>query len=228
MYLDPEFQLIPVIDLKDGIVVHAKAGIRDTYQAIHTRSKIVKESTIESVIQAFTQVFPFKCFYIADLNAITNTGHHQLLIKATLARHPDREFWIDDGKQQGSIACNSNNYKSVFGTEAQETHIQAMQDEQILSLDYMQGKTLGPDSWFVQHSLWPKRIIIMNLDHVGGQNGPDYDMLAAYVTQYPDKRIFAAGGVRNNEDLYRLQELGVAGVLLASALHQERIDFAKL
>jgi phosphoribosylformimino-5-aminoimidazole carboxamide ribotide isomerase len=35
----------------------------------------------------------------------------------------------------------------------------------------------------------------------------------------PNHRIFAAGGVRGIADLNRLTELGAAGALLASALH---------
>ena len=228
MRLDPEFQLIPVIDLKDSDVVHARAGKRDSYQPIEQHSNIVKESSIESVLNAFTQLFSFKTFYIADLNAITGHGDHHSLILTTLAKHADREFWIDDGKQQAQTLDNADNYKTVFGSEVQESDIQAMKDEQILSLDFMQGKFLGPASWFEHHRLWPKRIMIMNLDYVGSQNGPDFDTLSEFVVRYPDKQIFAAGGVRNNDDLYQLQETGVAGVLLASALHRNKINFDRL
>lgn len=228
MQLGPEFQLIPVIDLKDGVVVRARAGKRDAYQAIHKHSNIVKESTIESVVTAFKQLFPFKTFYIADLNAITKTGHHFELIATTLAKYRDNEFWIDDGEQQGHYSYNSSNYKSVIGTEAQESNIQAMKSDEILSLDFMLGKQLGPSSWFNNHSLWPNRIMIMNLDHVGGQCGPDLNKLSEYVNNFPGKKIYAAGGVRNYQDLYQLQDIGVSGVLLASALHEGHINFEKL
>jgi phosphoribosylformimino-5-aminoimidazole carboxamide ribotide isomerase len=39
------------------------------------------------------------------------------------------------------------------------------------------------------------------------------------VDQYPDVEVIAGGGVRDLEDLQRLRGCGVAGVLVASALH---------
>jgi phosphoribosylformimino-5-aminoimidazole carboxamide ribotide isomerase len=40
--------------------------------------------------------------------------------------------------------------------------------------------------------------------------------------------IFAAGGVRNMEDLLTLKQLGVFGALVASALHNGRIKSADI
>ena len=225
MQTEPCFQLIPVIDLKDGYVVHAKAGNRHEYQAIHQYSKLVKESSIDSVITAFRLLYPFKTFYIADLNAICKNGNHHQLISTTLEKYKDYEFWIDDGSQQGHISYQSRNYKAVYGTEIQECELRAMNDTEIISLDFKQGQHLGLSSWFINSSLWSKHLLIMNLDYVGSQFGPDTAKLIEYVTKFPDKKIYAAGGVRNNTDLINLKRIGVAGVLLASALHQGGLNF---
>ena len=40
--------------------------------------------------------------------------------------------------------------------------------------------------------------------------------------------IFAAGGVRNMEDLYALKQFNVAGALVASALHNGCIKHAQI
>lgn len=224
MRYDPLFQLIPVIDLKDGYVVHAKAGNRSEYQAIHLYSKLVKESSIDVVIAAFKQIYSFKTFYIADLNAISNQGNHQALISSTLAKNTEYDFWIDAGKQQGKHAQDRSNYMTVYGTEVQESELETMCANEILSLDFKQGEKLGPENWFLNDSSWPEQIIIMNLDYVGSDKGPDLSKLSGYVKKYPDKKIYAAGGVRNNSDLEQLKHTGVAGVLLASALHLRNLD----
>ena len=65
-------KIIPVIDLKDGVVVHAQQGIRDLYQPINTA--LCQSSDIYQVIEAFLGVYDFDTFYIADLNAITHQG----------------------------------------------------------------------------------------------------------------------------------------------------------
>ena len=227
MRLDPYFELIPVIDLKDACVVSARAGLRQEYQAIHLHSKIVAESSIDGVIEAFMQLYPFKSIYIADLNAICKTGNHQELISRVLREYPECEFWIDDGNQQGLYSYSNPNYKSVYGTEVQESEIKTMNPSDILSLDFMQGHFLGHESWLKNHQSWSNRLMIMNLDHVGGKQGPDINKLTEYARLYPEKQIYAAGGVRNNDDLVTLKNIGVSGVLLSSALHQGQIDFNK-
>jgi phosphoribosylformimino-5-aminoimidazole carboxamide ribotide isomerase len=72
--------------------------------------------------------------------------------------------------------------------------------------------------------LWPPRIILMTLDRVGTGAGPDFDALAALVQRARGRAVFAAGGVRGEDDLARLRGIGVAGVLVATALHDGRLS----
>jgi len=44
----------------------------------------------------------------------------------------------------------------------------------------------------------------------------------------PDKKIFAAGGVRGGEDLSALADCSISGVLVATALHERRIGRAEI
>ena len=62
-------QLIPVLDIKDGIVVHAKLGLRTQYAPI--QSPLCASSAVVDVINAFLALAPFKIVYIADLNKDT-------------------------------------------------------------------------------------------------------------------------------------------------------------
>ena len=71
-------KIIPVIDLKDGVVVHAHQGMREQYQPIG--SNLCQSSDIYRVIEAFLGVYDFDTIYIADLNAITHQGDHDRLI----------------------------------------------------------------------------------------------------------------------------------------------------
>ena len=50
-------QIIPVIDLKDGVVVHARQGKREHYQAISTN--LCQSADIYKVIEAFLGVYDF-------------------------------------------------------------------------------------------------------------------------------------------------------------------------
>ena len=52
---------------------------------------------------------------------------------------------------------------------------------------------------------------------------PDSERLRQVRRKSPRSDLFAAGGVRELDDLLHLRKLGVAGALLASALHDGRI-----
>ena len=65
-------EVIPVLDLKGGIVVHARMGMRSAYAPIETPLSPTSEPA--SVARGLLSVFPFKAFYVADLNAIEGSG----------------------------------------------------------------------------------------------------------------------------------------------------------
>lgn len=220
-------KIIPVIDLKDGVAVHARQGRRDQYQPINTR--LCSSSDIDSVIEAFLNLHDFSTFYIADLNAITHQGNHEQLIDELLARFPELTFWVDSGYQSHS-QCRGRpgNYMPVLGSESfqDETidEIKAFDNNFILSLDYSSSSALGARSLFSDPSLWPDHIIIMTLARVGSHQGPDLDRLTQFCRQYPDKNFIAAGGVRNKQDLADLSEIDVKQALVASALHSGHLN----
>jgi phosphoribosylformimino-5-aminoimidazole carboxamide ribotide isomerase len=74
----------------------------------------------------------------------------------------------------------------------------------------------------------PDKLILMNIDHVGGRAGPDLELLKAYRLAYPAAQLYLAGGIRDIEDLLAAQSAGANGVLLASALHDGRVTAADL
>lgn len=93
----------------------------------------------------------------------------------------------------------------------------------VLSLDFRGDDFMGPPALLQRTELWPSRIIVMTLARVGGGAGPDLERLAALQSRAPDRRFYAAGGVRGPADLEALRRQGAAGVLVASALHDGRL-----
>lgn len=221
-------KIIPVIDLKDGIVVSAQQGMRERYQAID--SKLCISSSIFDVIDGFLSVYDFKMLYIADLNAITHTGDNQELIDYVIAENPTIEFWIDNGTilQDLSVAAIGNK-KLIIGSESQNIeNLKSVEEhlkENILSLDFFpdNGYT-GPKELIENPALWPQDLIIMTLDRVGGKRGPDFEKLNYFCCTYPKNNFIAAGGVRDERDLIRLKEIGIYSVLVSSSLHSGKIN----
>lgn len=213
-------QIIPVIDLKGGLVVHAIRGDRKTYQPIHHHSKLVSDSHIDAVLSGFLTLYPFETFYIADLDAIVGQGNHNLLIERLLASYPHLNFWVDNGSQFDDVrVCRLGNCRTVIGTESQTNSPGALNQNLILSLDFKQGQPAGDPAWFAKSALWPKDVIVMTLSRVGSGSGPELQRLMDLRSIHPDKHFIAAGGIRDNRDLIQLSEIGIGAALIATALH---------
>jgi len=220
--------IIPVIDLKNGHVVAAQQGQRASYQPINLQS--CKSSLIEDVLDYFLKIYPFKNIYIADLNAITGYGNNDDIINRVIKKKSSVEFWLDNGLNPEEMTeITDANYRLILGSECQKTSVNYKTNKflinYILSLDFFPASGYsGPQELLKKPSLWPKEIIIMTLDKVGSNQGPDFEKLVYYCQKYPDKDFIAAGGIRGEEDLIKLMEIGINSALVASALHSGVID----
>ena len=220
--------IIPVIDVKGGLVVAARQGKRQTYKPL--ASPLCPQPELPAVIPAYLSVFPFRTFYIADLNAIEENGNNHALITRMLETHSDISLWIDSGTDpflNDNTVRFRDRVSNVLGSETGITREQldyyTRKSDCILSLDFRGGELLGNPELSAQPSRLPQRIIIMNLERVGSHAGPDLEHIGSLLTRLPGKQVYAAGGVRNTEDLRLLAEHGVHGALIASALHDKTI-----
>jgi len=226
--------LIPAIDLAQGRVVHARRGRRDDYQPV--RSKLCRSCQPTEVIAGLLRLHTFSTLYIADLDAIRGLDDQTTVLAKLRDRFPDLDIWIDPGintraryHQWQQLALGS----TVLGSEtlADTGLLQntlAADTDTVLSLDFKGGKLLGPPDLLERLEHWPTRVIVMCLDRVGSNEGPDTDRMQQLRRQFPGTDLFAAGGIRDLDDLLNLRQLGVAGALLASALHDGRIAAAQI
>lgn len=216
--------IIPVLDIKGGHVVRAQMGMRESYKPIET--PLSATPAIESVAEGLCRIHPFPVFYVADLDAIEN-GLGAFATADPLSRlQPKPEVWLDAGfrntKDVEQMLANSQMF-AVLGSESQaDTDVLRTfggHQRVILSLDFRSDAFLGPPAILSQPDLWPKRVIVMTLDKVGARGGPDFDRLLAIKDVAGNREIIAAGGVRNVNDLERLKDMGIAGALVATSLH---------
>lgn len=219
-------KIIPVIDLKHGVVVHAQQGQRESYRPM--QSPLCSSSDIYRVIDAFLALYAFDTIYIADLDALMKQGNHDVLIHDVLVAFPKITFWLDQGYRPYNCRPNYMNSLPVLGSESYQdeslSEIGSFKGNFILSLDYKGDDALGAQRLFNDPALWPQDIIIMTLARVGSASGPDFKKLKRFCQRYPDKNFIAAGGVRGGDDLLALQTLGVTQALVASALHLGKLS----
>lgn len=219
-------RVIPVIDLKHGLAVRAQAGDRGSYAPIQT--PLAPTADPFDVVAGYLSLAPFPAFYIADLDAIEGRGGNLETVASIAHRWPGLEIWLDDGL---SDAAGLNDrlairgLRPVIGSESQRDGLLLRQvgGRAVLSLDWRGDQFIGPDC-LLDPSDWPHDVIVMTLARVGTGGGPDIDRLMEVRTKAgSDRKIFAAGGVRDAADLGALARLGVAGALVATALHSGRI-----
>lgn len=225
--------VIPVIDLLDGQVVHAKLGNRKHYQPIE--STICASCQPMDVIQALRSLYPFSHCYIADLNAIQNNNDNLQLISKMIEQHSGICFWVDSGFQSPTHlqALLRTGAYAVLGTESManieqyKLFSEAAQQRVVLSLDFKNDIYQGPPELLANEN-WPANLIVMTLNRVGSGNGPDWEKLHRFRQNSGDKALYAAGGVRNAGDLHTLKTIGISGALLATALHSGEIGSSEL
>jgi phosphoribosylformimino-5-aminoimidazole carboxamide ribotide isomerase len=237
-------QLIPVIDLKGGVVVRGVRGERNDYRPLV--SSLSKSADPNDVARALVDNFQPASIYVADLDAITR-GQLQdaaweaiaskgtnLLVDAGVRNTQQADKYM--GRLRRQIGLGS---RLVIGLETFETlsELPALVGSFVFSLDLKEGQPITRDPQW--QAATPQQIaglvaasniptlIILDLADVGSGRGPStLPLIRAVHAQYPNLEIIAGGGVRNREDLLSLQQAGASAALVASALHDRKITAA--
>lgn len=223
--------VIPVIDVARGQVVRAMKGERAGYRPIET--PLAPSSEPQDIARGLARLFPIHKLYLADLDGIEGRGRNTHIVPALSQVLPRAEIWIDAGTGSRSAAravLAAPVATLVVGTESIETVriwndiASEAPDRTVLSLDFRHGEFMGPEAMLTDSALWPSRVIVMTLDRVGANEGPDLRRLESVVVRAEGRRVYAAGGVRDRGDLDELGKIGVSGALIASALHSGKIS----
>jgi phosphoribosylformimino-5-aminoimidazole carboxamide ribotide isomerase len=223
------FTVIPALDLKGDAVVHAIAGNRADYRPIV--SPFGPAGDPFAIARGLLGQTASASLYVADLDAIAGIGNHFELVRGLSYALPDTSLWIDAGfSDVGDCAFwLPLGATLVIGSESlagvddwREIH-GAFGEGVVLSLDFDGAGRKGPDALFDDPTLWPQRVIVMNLGRVGTAEGPDLDGLRSVVGRANGRAIFAAGGIRDARDLAALADLPAQGAVLATALHRNEV-----
>lgn len=229
--------LIPVIDLMRGQVVHACRGERSRYQPID--SPLCGSSDPITVARALCDRAEAHTLYVADLDALTGGTPQQATLCALHAALPHTTLWLDAGFADADAAAAllatlglpARCVVPVLASEAlrspqayARSFSPAPRDDLLLSLDRRDGLPLDAAGCWSQPAHWPTRVIAMTLEQVGTRAGPDVHTLGALRALHPTAQLYGAGGVRNASDLARARDAGASGWLVATALHERRLD----
>ena len=238
-------QLIPVLDIQNGAVVHAVAGDRSKYQPI--QSQLCQGSEPVDVGRALLRASGSDKLYVADLDALGGQAVQQSVILELAELGV--EIWLDIGlanAQSGRDWDNlfSSHVEQIRPIVASETiqtldSISAIADRLgtgriVLSLDLYEGKLrsnsdaigrLTPlDFANLAVKIGIESMIVLELSRVGTSSGlTDCDAIGALVGIGSALNLFWGGGICHAQDMRIARDLGFSGVLVATALHRKAI-----
>jgi HisA/HisF family protein len=227
-------RIVPVLDLKGTIVVHARRGQRADYAAL--RSPLVDSSEPVAVARALCAICRTQTLYVADLDALAG----QPLDEPTLlALSAVAEPWVDAGAvtpERAEALRRAGAARNVVGTESLGPGAPPEGDggpSLVLSVDLRDGRLISPDAALAGRSpaaaaplaraMAVSEVLVIDLARVGSGAGPPLDAVAELASALPGVAIYAGGGVRDDADLRALESAGATGALVATALHEGRV-----
>jgi phosphoribosylformimino-5-aminoimidazole carboxamide ribotide isomerase len=227
-------RVVPVIDLKGGVAVHAVRGDRERYRPVIGR--IGDGSDPVGLARAVRDRFGLEELYVADLDAITSGAGNPDVV-AALAR--DARVMVDAGATDATTIARLLELgvaRVVIGTESlpgaqafRRLRRELPDAPLVLSLDLRSGELISPDPALSGSGAadalarladaGAREAIVLDLLRVGSGEGPDVTLIGELHARFPDIELLAGGGVRHLADLDALAEAGAAGALVATALH---------
>ncbi|MCX9011061.1 MAG: HisA/HisF-related TIM barrel protein [Candidatus Methanoperedens sp.] len=223
------FRIIFVLDLLNGKAVHAVRGERSKYLPV--QSKVCNSSNPLDIVSGLKP----KEAYIADLDRLQHLGDNFEIIKRISAKTKTMADIgaenMDDVKECAGIAETV-----ILGTETASLELIQEAAERFpggidVSIDIKNSEVLTKDENMmikpgelveILNRCNIRDIIILELGRVGTGAGVDTDFLRDMVG-LSDHSVLLGGGVRDMNDIDALEEIGISGALVATAVHNGRI-----
>jgi len=215
-------EIIPVLDIMGGLVVHAVAGRRDEYKPL--RGSVLADKPDPHLILTSLKNLGFKTVYIADLDAIMGRGDNSSVIyTATVLSF---KVLADVGRRGLSLA-DTDRVTYVIGTEYMRYPNEiGLLIGRVVSLDMYGDEVLFSNTrrrvdevidYFKRVEF--KKVLVIDLSRVGTGSGVNKTVISELVKYFP-RKLIVGGGVREEGDVMYLRDVGVVGVLVATAIHK--------
>lgn len=233
--------VIPVLDVRGGIVVQGRAGRRDEYRPIV--SPLANTADPILLARAIRDRYGLTSLYLADLDGIEH-GLPQLAIVEQLARDgwrllvdpgirtpADARRLLSAGAQQVIAALETSPGPSSLA----ELTTALTPGQLVFSLDLLAGQPLlaKASAWGgltpIDIALFAiaegvTSLLILDLSGVGVSHGiATLPLCRELRERCPHAQLFTGGGVCSNADLTEAATAGVDAVLVATALHEGRL-----
>jgi phosphoribosylformimino-5-aminoimidazole carboxamide ribotide isomerase len=244
--LKSAFRVIPVLDVKDGLAVHAVAGQRSHYRPV--QSLLHPSADPVELARAYRDLLVFHELYLADLDAIAGGEQDHALYSELTGLGLD--VWIDAGvRSENDLPALVENRRitivvgleTIRGSSELEAILHlAGEDRVVFSLDLFAGvpRVSANAAWISSDpddlasevvNLGVRRLLLLDLSRVGTGSGTGTEALLTRLSaRHPGLEITLGGGISGLEKIHAVRDQGAAAVLVGSALHDGRISRREL
>ena len=233
-------EIIPAIDLIDGKCVRLSQGD-------FARKKIYNENPLE-VAKEFESV-GLKRLHIVDLDGAKRGKVTNLKVLETIAAHTN--LTIDFG---GGIKTDED-IEAVFDAGAALASIGSVAVKEpekffawlakyggekiLLGADVKNGK-LAINGWQTETDLeilpflriyferGVRQVFCTDISKDGLLKGAANELYAEILREIPDLKLIASGGISKIEDIFELEKIGCAGVIVGKAIYEGKIKLGDL
>lgn len=233
-------EIIPAIDLIDGKCVRLSQGNYD-------QKTVYSENPLE--VAKMFEASGIKRLHLVDLDGAKakHIVNYKVLEKIALKTSliidfggglksdEDLEIAFNSGAAMvtgGSIAVKQSktflNWLEKYGAE-----------KIILGADAKKGK-VAVGGWLESTELdvidfiseyknaGIRKVISTDISKDGMLEGPSFDMYEEILENLPDLEIIASGGIATMDDILKLHEMGVPGVITGKAIYENRITLKEI
>lgn len=233
-------EIIPAIDLIEGKCVRLSQGD-------FAQKKIYNENPLE-VAREF-EAYGLQRLHIVDLDGAKNGRVTNLHVLESIAKNTD--LTIDFG---GGIKTDED-IRSVFDAGAKMASIGSVAvkdaekffgwldkfggDKILLGAD-VKGKNLAINGWQTETEIeilpflreyfakGATQTFVTDISKDGLLQGTSNELYAEILREIPEIKLIASGGVSQIEDVYELEKIGCAGVIIGKAIYEGKIKLESL
>ena len=218
--------VIPVLDIMNGVVVHAIAGEREKYKP-YVDSALCNTPSPDCFLDRFSRM-GFQSVYIADLDSIMGRGSNQWVIDHAIKM--GFTVYADIGRA-GIRSQDNDRLKHVIGTEYLLYPGElSLIKSRVASLDMEYESVKFANSLInirevapMLTNLTPNELLIINLKFVGTMKGINTRVIEL-VRQYYNGKLYVGGGLGSLGEIFNLKNYGIDGILVATLLHKGVVD----
>lgn len=104
-----------------------------------------------------------------------------------------------------------------------------VQNEHVAVAGWVETTTLHWEQYLEQWTNWGARwVLSTDISKDGAMMGPSTELYGQMLTKFPSLKIIASGGIRHEQDIQAVRDLGMAGTVVGKAFHDGILTAEKL